>query len=171
MATRQKLAATAKREARRCFHGAVMKTKPNIEPMINLFPWTMEKADGNWCAAFVYYCCIKAGFKIPIKPQGCVSSNLAGCFAWEEWALYNPDLLYISGDNTTFAPEPGDIVLFDHVFINVEHDHIGIVVENRENSIITAEGNINNVSGVMERGKDDHIRAYIRLPDDYEYHV
>ena len=56
-----------------------------------------------------------------------------------------------------------------NVFIDHEHDHIGIVVENKDASIIVAEGNINNMSGVIERKKDAHIRAYIRLPDHYAY--
>jgi len=69
------------------------------------------------------------------------------------------------------VPEAGDIVLFDNVFINHEHDHIGIVIENKNASIIVAEGNINNVSGIVERKKDLHIRAYIRIPDNFKYSV
>jgi len=55
------------------------------------------------------------------------------------------------------------------VFNRKEHDHIGIIIENKDMSIIVAEGNINNVSGIIERKKDSHIRAYIRLPDNYVY--
>ena len=66
-------------------------------------------------------------------------------------------------------PQPGDIVLFDRVFANKVHDHIGIVLENRPNSLITAEGNLGNVSGVVERPKDGHIRGYISLPDGFVY--
>ena len=68
-----------------------------------------------------------------------------------------------------FRPEPGDIVLYDRVFENGEHDHIGIVLENRGQTILAAEGNVNNVSGLVERPLDEHIRAYIRLPDGYRY--
>ena len=171
MVTRQNLADTAKIEALRCFRGKVMKTEPTIQPIIDLFPWSMDKADGNWCAAFVYYCCIKAGFVIPIKPKGCQSSNLAGCFAWEEWAMEDENILFCPADKSDFIPEAGDIVLYDHVFIDVEHDHIGIVIENKDVSIVVAEGNINNISGIIERKKDSHIRAYIRIPDDYVYNA
>ena len=69
----------------------------------------------------------------------------------------------------TCVPTPGDIVLFDKVFENKAHDHIGIVLENQENSIITPEGNLNDVSGIVERHKDSHIRGYISLPDGFEY--
>jgi len=116
----------------------------------------------------VYYCCKKAGFDIPIKPWAC-SCNLAGCNAWEEWAMADKNIIYATPADTDFTPAAGDIVLFDRVFENKEHDHIGVVIENHDDTIITAEGNINNVSGVIERAKDEHIRAYIRLPDRYVY--
>jgi len=121
-----------------------------------------------WCAAFVYYCCKKAGFEIPIKPSTC-SCSLAGCIAWEEWAKADEKIIYAASGERDFMPAPGDIVLFDKVFIDKEHDHIGVVIENRDELIITAEGNVNNVSGIMERMKDSYIRAYIRLPDNYKY--
>jgi len=144
--------------------------EPTIKEMIEVFPeWPIEKADGNWCAAFVYMCCVGSGFKIPVRPKECVSSNLAGCGAWEEWAKNDGRLLHASASDTSFTPLPGDIVLFDHVFCEVEHDHIGIVIKNKRKSIVTAEGNINNLSGVVERRKDAHIRAYIRIPDNFSY--
>lgn len=61
------------------------------------------------------------------------------------------------------------IVIYDCVFVNREHDHIGIVLENKENSIIVAEGNAynDNISRILERKKDKHIRGYIRIPDEY----
>ena len=85
-------------------------------------------------------------------------------------AIADASIIYATAKDTNFVPAPGDIVLFDNVFIDKEHDHIGIVVENKDVSIIVAEGNINNVSGVIERKKDAHIRAYIRIPDNYIYH-
>ena len=46
---------------------------------------------------------------------------------------------------------------------------MGIILEKREHTIIAAEGNINNKSGIIERSIDGHIRAYIRIPDGYQY--
>lgn len=170
MSTRQKLAQVAKTEARKFYHGRVMKTEHNIHDIIASFPkFDIEEADGMWCAAFVYYCCIKAGFVLPIRPNECRSSNLAGCFAWEEWAIEDKRIAYYSAAETDFFPEAGDIVLFDNVFCEREHDHIGIVVENKVTSIMVAEGNIHNVSGIIERKKNAHIRAYIRVPENYQY--
>ena len=171
MATRLILADIAKAEALRCFHGAVMKLEANIQPIVKLFPgFTIEEADGKWCAAFVYYCCEKAGFKIPTRPSECTAS-LAGCLQWEELAINNTGMEYYHANRNDFVPEAGDIVLFDNVFIDHEHDHIGIVIENKNASLIVAEGNINNVSGIVERKKNLHIRAYIRIPDNFKYGV
>lgn len=170
MNRRDNLAAIAKVQSLKCYHGAVMQTQPTIESIIRHFPkWTLEEADGNWCAAFVYYCCIEAGFDIPIRPKECRSCNLAGCGAWEEWALADPRISYCAGTANHFTPAAGNIVLFDRVFIGKEHDHIGIVIENKAHSIVVAEGNINNISGIIERRKDEHIRAFITIPDDFSY--
>ena len=169
MSTSQKLAEIAKTEAQRFFHGRVMKTEHNLHDIIGLFPkWHIDEADGMWCAGFVYYCCMKAGFVIPTKPKECTRS-LAGCLQWEQWAIGDNGIGYFGADSSGFVPMAGDIVLFDNVFIDHEHDHIGVVVENKEASIIVAEGNINNVSGVIERDKDLHIRGFIRIPDGYVY--
>ncbi len=168
-ATRQLLATVAADLAQTPFHGFSEGKVSNLEPLVRPFPkWTVEEADGLWCASFVYYCCKEAGFDIPIRPNECTSCHLAGCIAWEEFATGDKRIGYHKVGNS-FMPEPGDIVLYDHVFEDREHDHIGIVVEKREDSIIAAEGNIDNRSGLIERPLDEHIRAFIRIPDGYKY--
>ena len=166
-ATRKTLAEVAEKAAQIPFHGYIEKKESNLEPIIRFFSkWTLKEADGLWCAAFVYYCCREAGFGIPVRPDECKSCNLAGCIAWEEFAQGDTRIEYHKGKES-FVPEAGDIVVYDRVFENREHDHIGIVIENRDNAIITAEGNLNNISGIIERPKDGHIRGYIRIPDGY----
>lgn len=158
----QKLAETARELALRCYHGYVSGTESNIDEIIAPFPgWTKREADGLWCAAFVYFCCRQAGYSFPIRPVEGLICNLAGCIAWEEWAHADERLAYVLPE----APEAGDIVLFDRVFDGSEHDHIGIVVAVRDDEITVAEGNFNNVSAVVARKRDDHIRCYIRLPE------
>ena len=66
-------------------------------------------------------------------------------------------------------PEAGDIMLYDRVFEDREHDHMGIVIGRREDRILAAEGNLCNRSGLIERPLDGHIRGFIRLPDGYRY--
>lgn len=167
MPTKLDLANTARAEAMKMYHDAVMGVKSNIQDIIQYFPrWPLKEATGLWCAAFVYHCCQLAGYDFPIRPKECASCNLAGCGAWEEWAKADNRIGWRS---KTCQPMPGDIVIFDKVFENKIHDHIGIVLENRPNTILTAEGNINGVSGILERPKDRHIRGYISLPDGFVY--
>ena len=162
-ATRKYLAEVAKKAAQTPFHGYIEGKESNLEPIIRFFPkWTLREADGLWCAAFVYYCCREAGFEIPIRPDACKTCHLAGCIAWEELAQGDVKIGYHK-EEECFVPEAGDIVLYDRVFENKEHDHIGIVLENGGDMILAAEGNVNNVSELVERPKDEHIRAYIRI--------
>lgn len=168
-ATRAYLAQVAKAMALRPFHGAVDGLPSNLAPIVRPFPtWSVEEADGVWCAAFVLFCCNEAGFAIPCRPRECAVCHLAGCPGWEELALRDPRIEYHKGTED-FVPAAGDIVLYDRAFENREHDHIGIVLEKRAHTILAAEGNVNNVSRVIERTLDDHIRAYIRIPDGYRY--
>ena len=168
-ATRKYLAELAKKAAQTPFHGNIEGEESNLEPIIRYFPkWTLGEADGLWCAAFVYYCCREAGFEIPIRPDASKTCHLAGCIAWEAFAASDPRITYCKGGEG-FVPEPGDIVIYDRVFENREHDHMGIVLEKREHALLAAEGNVNNISGIIERPIDEHIRAYIRIPDGYQY--
>ena len=168
-ATREKLAKVAKDMAQVPFHGEVDGMASNLEPIVRLFPtWTLKEADGLWCAAFVYYCCTEAGFIIPYRPDECKTCHLAGCLGWEEFAIGNQRIEYHRGAEG-FVPEAGDIVVYDRVFENKDHDHIGIVLEKRKRTILAAEGNVNDKSVMIERPVDEHIRAFIRIPDGYRY--
>ena len=161
-----RLAEVAQNEACRFFHGKVMETEPNIHEIVELFPkWSVEEADALWCAAFVLHCCKKTGMQIPPRPAECTLS-LAACPAWEEWAKADHRITYVSGSD---EPQSGDIVLFDHVFCDSPHDHMGIVIEVKKDILVVAEGNFNNVSCVVERKRDTHIRCYIRIPVDFRY--
>ena len=161
-----RLAEVAQQEVCKFFHGKVMDTEPNIQEIVNLFPkWSIEEADGLWCAAFVLHCCKKAGMQIPPRPAECTLS-LAACPAWEEWAKTDRRITCLPGSE---EPEAGDIVIFDHVFCQSPHDHMGIVIVVKENTLLVAEGNFNNVSCIVERKRDTHIRCYIRIPMDFRY--
>ncbi len=168
-ATRASLARIAREKALIPFHGEVDGMASNLAPIVRPFPtWSLREAEGLWCAAFVYYCCAEAGFGLPYRPDECRTCHLAGCIAWEEWALGDPRIGYHKGSEA-FVPEAGDLVIYDGVCGNGEHDHMGIVLERRAHTILAAEGNVHNVSGLVERPVDRHIRAYIRIPDGYRY--
>ncbi|MBR3739805.1 MAG: CHAP domain-containing protein [Clostridia bacterium] len=169
-ATREKLAKAAREKALIPFHGYIQGQASNLAPIIRFFPkWTLEEADGLWCAAFVYFCCVEAGFEIPYRPKECIACHLAGCLGWEEFAISDPQITYRKRTEA-YVPQAGDIVLYDRVFNSQEHDHMGIVLQKRKDTILAAEGNVRNVSGLIERPLDEHIRAYIRIPDGYQYH-
>ena len=168
-ATRQKLAAVAREKALKPFHGYLEGQGSNLAPVIRHFPkWTLKDADKLWCAAFVYYCCIEAGFVIPYRPDECITCHLAGCLGWEEYAVRDARIAYHRRE-AAFWPGAGNIVLYDRFFIGQEHDHIGIVLEAENGVLAAAEGNVGNKSGIIYRPIDGHIRAYIRIPDGYQY--
>lgn len=171
MNTRKKLAEVAKEKALMPFHGYLDGQETNLQPLVRLFPkWNVKEADRLWCAAFVYYCCLEAGFDIPYSPDECVSCSLAGCGGWEDFAIGDARITYFKR-GSHIAPEVGDIVLYDNVFCGKEHDHIGIVVDVADGCIVAAEGNVSdtNKSGIVRRETDEHIRAFIRIPDGYKY--
>ena len=132
-----------------------------------------------WCAAFVYYCCIKAGLELPIRLP-CHGMELANCrfacvIAWFEWATHNE---FIHKENTSFIPERGDIVIYNQIIPSQNKpenslwcDHMGIVLSATYDSLIVAEGNVDNqnCSGIATRKRDQTIGYYVRIPNDYEY--
>lgn len=162
-----RLASVASREAHRGFHGNAMGLKSNLQPIAALFPaaedWPLDRWDNCWCAAFVYYCCRLAGVKLPSRfPDARVTASFAACSAWEQWARL-PQVGRCRPHGQ--APCAGDIVLYDRVFENAPHDHIGIIVAVDEGSLRVAEGNFNNVSCVVSRPIDAHIRCCIRMSE------
>ncbi len=170
-ATGKGLAETAKRLSLMPLHGFENGQESNLQPLVQHFRhWDVHQADRLWCAAFVYHCCVEAGFFLPFSPDECTLCSLAGVPAWEELAKKDERIGYFLPSDT-FVPEVGDIVLYNHVFCNQPHDHIGIVIENHPDHIIAAEGNIHNTnrSGLIQRKKDAHIRCYIRLSDHYSW--
>lgn len=171
--TRTRLAEIALEQTKIPLHGYLDGIDTNLHPVIAPFrKWNLKSADRGWCAAFVYYCCLLNGFEIPYKPRECNDTgSLAGCGSWEMFAQTNSGLEYHLRDDKLFTHEIGDIVLFDHVFCDKEHDHIGIILSVEPDRLITAEGNAGNTNTamVMERPRNEHIRGYIRIPDCYRY--
>ncbi|MCL2854475.1 MAG: hypothetical protein FWE21_02525 [Defluviitaleaceae bacterium] len=123
------LSETAAAEAGKFYHGNVMGAETNLHIIHDLFPkidaWNINSWDNCWYAAFVYWCCIKSGINLPVRcPDPAVSCNFAGVIAWEQWAkLLEVNRWKGKGDKAAM----GDIVLFDRVFEDKEHDHIGVV--------------------------------------------
>ena len=102
------------------------------------------------------FCCKEAGFEIPFRPNECRTCHLAACLGWEEFAVGDERIEYHRGTEA-FAPEAEDIVIDNRVFENKEHDHMGIVLEKRKHTLLAAEGNVGNISGIIKRSIGEHI--------------
>lgn len=125
----------------------------------------------NWCAAFVYYCCMQAGFQLPIRYPN-AEYRLAGVGALLDWTqLPETDFLYFDGQNG-FIPQRGDIVIYDKLLTDHLHDHIGIVLACDDREILVAEGNRDNqnYSSVFYRDRWQCVFGYIRIENDYKFH-
>lgn len=171
---RMLLAQIAYSEGKQARQGNENKAGAEIELYLSLFRsafnaidsttrWSDQAIGFDWCCAFVYYCCLQAGFSLTVQPIPFRRSTLGFVGTWYEWANLPENQFYTAANCADFNSQPGDIVLFDRLLENALLDHIGIVVAVQPGRIITAEGNVNNRSGVFDRPLDSHINGYIRL--------
>ncbi|MBW8308119.1 MAG: CHAP domain-containing protein [Candidatus Paracaedibacteraceae bacterium] len=157
----------AKEEGSLKLKGDSKKAGPEIEKFLSPFREILGKSDpryvdinfgADWCAIFVYYLVVKAGYRLNIKPF----KNKRGTFGlvgiWLEWGVLENKFR-----ERSYEPEPGDLVLYDKLLSDSPLDHIGIVLKNNSNYLLTAEGNVNNMTGIFKRGENNKIRGYIRL--------
>lgn len=124
----------------------------------------------NWCAAFVYHCCMLSGFLLPIRyPNG--SYRLAGVGAILEWAKLPETGFFYDEHQEGFIPERGDIVIYERLLSDNPHDHIGIVLSCEEHKILVAEGNRDNdnYSSILRRNRKNCILGYIRIDNEYRF--
>jgi len=169
---RHLLATIARSEAEQQRAGDSYMAGPGIEPYLSVLRDALNRNGSteiysdttrgfNWCCAFVYYCCLKAGFRFPPKPIETYRYTLGAVPAWQHWASSGG--FYYPVHTTT--PEIGDIALFNHVFDNNPFDHIGIILEVTANGAICAEGNNLNKTGIFNRPFSD-IDGYVRVPEN-----
>ncbi|MCP3745419.1 MULTISPECIES: CHAP domain-containing protein [Paenibacillus] len=127
--------------------------------------------EGNWCAAFVYYCCMQVGILLPIRYPNCMY-RLAGVGAWLDWAQLPETEFFYHDKQDGFEPARGDIVVYEKLLSDDSHDHIGIVLGCDDNKILVAEGNKDNknYSSVLYRDRGHCILGYIRIDNGYHFH-
>lgn len=164
---KKKLAQFARKEGLLNLKGDINKAGNEIEKFLSPFRKELEKSDprfldmafgADWCAAFVYYLVVKVGYDLPVKPFPKKKGTFCLVGIWFEWSVSKGmfrDKLY--------EPEPGDLILFDRLLSDSELDHMGIILENKATYCITAEGNVNNVTGIFKREKNNKVKGYIRL--------
>jgi len=170
-AKRLKLAEIARREGLLQLEGDINNSGSRIEKYLSLFRKTLNQKLGtdyytdlntgfDWCGAFVYYCCIEAGFHFTPQPSDQLSCSLALVSSWVEWASLPKNDFKL---NPLSVPEPGDLVVFNKIISVLPSDHIGVLLENNETHFLVAEGNVNNRSGIFRRNKSKNINCLIRI--------
>ncbi len=164
---RLELARIAEDLARKPLRGNLRKAGRDLAPLLGHFPRKDECEGFDWCAAFVYHCCVTAGFRIPVKWPEPVPYTFAAVPAWLVWAKLPGHRLYFSARNPSRSPQRGDLVIFDNLLGNGPHDHMGVVLHAAKGGIRTAEGNVENMSGIFERRVDRKVRGFIRIPHDF----
>ncbi len=167
-AGRRVLADIAEGLARQPLVGNESKGGPDVYPVIRYFPGATRARGFDWCASFVYHCCYQAGLKLPIRYPG-VAMRFAAVPAWLAWSKLPGLQFFQPAGEASFRPERGDLVIFDRLVSNVDHDHIGVVLDCRNGVLTTAEGNVKNRSGIFERNAYLNINGYVRIADDYRY--
>ncbi|MCM3172140.1 CHAP domain-containing protein [Paenibacillus sp. MER 99-2] len=125
---------------------------------------------GNWCAAFVYHCCMLSGIFLPIRYPN-ADYRLAGVGALLEWSQLPETGFFHHDQDHNFTPERGDIVIYEKLLSDDSHDHVGIVLELYDDVILVAEGNKDNknYSGIVSRNRNHCILGYIRIDNEYLY--
>ncbi|HOP05888.1 MAG TPA: CHAP domain-containing protein [candidate division Zixibacteria bacterium] len=170
MTKRRRLAEVAEQMARKPFHGKVLGLRSNLKPITDRFPkGPRSEFDGSWCAAFVYHCFRSAGFDLPPQYPTKAFGSFASVRAWLEWSKRPENGFYISVNHARYKPAPGDIIIYDNIFDPGPHDHIGIVIKASKTQLTVAEGNVNNLSAVVERPLRRNVRGLIRVPEDYSF--
>ena len=109
---------------------------PDYMKIVRYFPEDSapDEFKNGWCAAFVYHCCLEAGLLLPIRvghtAMKMANSRLGGVRGWYEWGMENG---FCRSEQDRFAPERGDIVIYDNVIPaenkhpnGARYDHMGI---------------------------------------------
>jgi hypothetical protein len=123
----------------------------------------------NWCAAFVYHCCMEVGYVLPMR-HPLVSCRFGGVKGWLEWAQLPENQFFHPLNEPGFTPTRGDLVIYEQLLSNNAHDHIGVVLAVEENEMTVAEGNgDHNRSVVTSRSCREKIAGFIRIDLQYRY--
>jgi hypothetical protein len=171
---REALARIAKHEGQMALAGNEDLSGEAIEKYLGVFREAFNSNGGDtrysdprvgypWCCAFVYYCCLQAGFTFPPKPILEHRWTLGAVPVWRDWAVLPQNDFYFPPGDCQRKPQPGDIILFDRLLEDKDLDHIGIVVDVTRRVVVTAEGNVRNKSGIFERPLGVNTNGYIRL--------
>jgi hypothetical protein len=119
----------------------------------------------DWSAAFVAHCVQTAGLDLPRGNIPEVPHASATVLAWIAWASLPATACYYPASAVSFAPDIGDLIVFDDLVGHGPQDHMGVIVDQTEHAYLTAEGNVKNRTGIFVRRKDRQISGYILLAE------
>lgn len=165
MNKREKLISLAIKEGKLALEGNEHKGGWKIEkylrPFRELFiknnpKYNDIKIGFDWCCCYVFYLLKSAGYKIEIQPFSDSTNHLGSVPAFVRWGQISNKFKL-----GTCGIIKGDIVIFKNL-IDGGLDHIGIIVNVANDSIIVSEGNYYNRSGLFNRSLNN-IYGYIRL--------
>jgi len=129
------------------------------------------RLNGYWCAAFVYHCCMEAGFVLPMR-HPLVSCRFPAVKAWLDWARLPETEFFHYAKDETFTPGRGDLVVYDGLLSDGPHDHIGIVLSVDGDTMLVAEGNGDaNKSIVVKRSHKEKVSGFIRIDNNWRYQL
>lgn len=129
----------------------------------------INRFNGYWCAAFVYHCCMEAGFVLPMR-HPLVSCRFPAVKAWLDWARLPETGFFHGVDDVSFMPGRGDLVVYDGLLSDGPHDHIGIVLSCNGGTMLVAEGNGDaNRSIVVRRSRREKVSGFIRIDNGWKY--
>lgn len=105
--------------------------------------WFGVPASTNWCAIFVSWCANEADILTTAETASPPDVyKTASVNQMRQWYNDNHRAFTISASETSSNyPQPGDLVTIRPTTTQVDHGHIGIVVETDGNKITTVEGN------------------------------
>lgn len=165
--SKEKVVLFAKREASLKLKGNATKAGPEIEKFLSPFRKTFAENDprfldlnfgADWCAVFVYFILTTAGYALKIRPFEDKKGTFGLVGIWADWARSQGTL-----KDRAYEPVPGDLVIYNKLVSDQDLDHIGIVLENAPGYLVTAEGNVENKTGLFKREKNETIAWYIHL--------
>lgn len=184
---RARLAEIAGELAARPLCGDARQAGPDLAPLLRYFPRPDAAVGFDWCAAFVYHCCYLAGLVLPIRlppssagtelqrvaigaDPGDDDSRLCAVAPWVALAKSPERNEFHPVDEVGFEPEPSDLVIYCGLLsagARPCYDHIGVVLECQGDRLCTAEGNVDNRTGVFPRSRREYVAGYIRLEAGY----
>lgn len=122
----------------------------------------------EWNIAFVYHCCIYAGFALPIKYPMPINKSFLRLDTWKMWAELKENNFYYEMCESSKKPSRGDIAVIKLEGNDIFYEHIGIIVGTEEDKIIVIEGDQENKNNILKKAYKE-IFAVIRISEYYKF--